>query len=302
MSERKVLNKYFPPDFDPAKIPRRKMAEDAQHKVRLMAPFSMRCETCGDYIYKGKKFNARKEKVIGEHYLGILIFRFYIRCPRCSAEITFKTDPKNTDYVCEHGALRNFEPWREETDVKELQRLEKEKEEENNPIKALENRTVASKVEMDILDALDEIRTRNAASERLDAADVLGRLQQNQRAKVEEILRKQDEEDEEIARAVFKSGDDGLFVRRLVEGDGEADGGFTPPADILSRKSIGSADISVSDWAPVVKTKGKRQLGSVGLLAVASTKKPKAESKKQEPNSKPLAVIAAIADYASDSD
>ena len=43
MSERKVLNKYFPPDFDPAKIPRRKMGKDKQQVVRLMAPFSMRC-------------------------------------------------------------------------------------------------------------------------------------------------------------------------------------------------------------------------------------------------------------------
>ncbi|KAJ3128618.1 hypothetical protein HK100_009079 [Physocladia obscura] len=183
MSERKVLNKYFPPDFAPAIIPRRKMANDAQYKVRLMAPFSMRCDTCGDYIYKGKKFNARKEKVEGEYYLGILIFRFYIRCPKCSAEITFKTDPKNTDYVCEHGAQRNFKPWREETDGKELQRLEKEKAEENNPMKALENRTVASKVEMDILDALGEIRTRNVASERMNAADFLERLQKGRERK-----------------------------------------------------------------------------------------------------------------------
>ncbi|KAI8846620.1 hypothetical protein BC829DRAFT_262909 [Chytridium lagenaria] len=94
MSERKVLNKYFPPDFDPSKIPRRKMPKDEQHKVRLMTPFSMRCDACGEYIYKGKKFNARKERVEGETYLGIQIFRFYIRCTRCSAEITFRRTPK----------------------------------------------------------------------------------------------------------------------------------------------------------------------------------------------------------------
>lgn len=44
-----------------------------------MSPFSMRCESCGEYIYKGKKFNARKETVEGETYLNIKIFRFYIR-------------------------------------------------------------------------------------------------------------------------------------------------------------------------------------------------------------------------------
>ena len=54
-------------------------------------PFSLsRCKTCGEYIYKGKKFNARKETVQNEVYLGLPIFRFYIKCTRCLAEITFK--------------------------------------------------------------------------------------------------------------------------------------------------------------------------------------------------------------------
>lgn len=52
MSERKVLNKYFPPDFDPAKIPRLKLAKDRQYVVRLMAPCNMKCTTCSEYIYK----------------------------------------------------------------------------------------------------------------------------------------------------------------------------------------------------------------------------------------------------------
>lgn len=68
MAERKVLNKYFPPgtfppffraltladrrhaDFDPSKIPRRKMPKDSQMTVRLMAPFTMSCNTCGEFI------------------------------------------------------------------------------------------------------------------------------------------------------------------------------------------------------------------------------------------------------------
>ena len=62
----------------------------------------------GEYIYKGRKFNARKETT-EEKYLAIPVFRFYIRCTRCSGEITFKTDPKNMDYTCERGAKRNFE-------------------------------------------------------------------------------------------------------------------------------------------------------------------------------------------------
>jgi hypothetical protein len=52
-----------------------------------------RCKTCGEYIYKGKKFNARKETVMNELYMGLPIFRFYIKCTRCLAEITFKVKP-----------------------------------------------------------------------------------------------------------------------------------------------------------------------------------------------------------------
>lgn len=136
MSERKVLNKYYPPDFDPSKIPKLKLPKDRQYVVRLMAPFNMRCKTCGEYIYKGKKFNARKETVQNEAYLGLPIFRFYIKCTRCLAEITFKTDPENTDYTMEHGATRNFQA--EKLLEEEEKRVQKEREDEelNNPMKA----------------------------------------------------------------------------------------------------------------------------------------------------------------------
>ena len=181
-----------------------------------------RCNTCGEYIYKGKKFNARKETVEGEDYNGIKIFRFYIKwcvynvfmllpspdCASstlCSAEITFKTDPKNTDYAAEHGASRNFEPWREEKAVEEEDRLAKLEEEENNPMKALENRTVDSKREMDILDALQDIRARNARNERVgQSVDLLERLAMEEIESEEDRERKLlEEEDEKLVREVF---------------------------------------------------------------------------------------------------
>lgn len=205
MSERKVLNKYFPPDFDPDLIPRRKAPKNSQQVVRLMAPFSMRCNTCGEYIYKGKKFNARKETVDGEDYYGIKIFRFYIKCTLCSAEITFKTDPKNTDYAAEHGASRNFEPWREEKAVEEEDRLAKLEEEENNPMKALENRTIDSKREMEVLDALQDIRARNARNERVgQSVDLLARINAQEIEEEETAERERlEEEDEKLVREVF---------------------------------------------------------------------------------------------------
>ncbi|KAK4983595.1 Pre-mRNA-splicing factor cwf16 [Elasticomyces elasticus] len=218
MSERKVLTKYYPPDFDPSKIVRSRGPKQVGPKlqpVRLMAPFSMKCLSCGEYIYKGRKFNARKETT-DEAYLSIKIFRFYIRCTRCSAEITFKTDPKNMDYECEKGAKRNFEPWREaklaeETDEERLDRLERE-ENERDAMKELEAKTLDAKTEMKIADALDEIRTRNARNERAGKDGEVATVRDERDLERE----RQDREDEERARAAFMSGT-GDKIRRLGE-------------------------------------------------------------------------------------
>lgn len=64
--------------------------EISSMNVLSLALLICRCKTCGEYIYKGKKFNARKETVQNELYMGLPIFRFYIKCTRCLAEITFK--------------------------------------------------------------------------------------------------------------------------------------------------------------------------------------------------------------------
>lgn len=57
-----------------------------------MAPFNMRCATCGEYIYKGKKFNARKEDVENEDYLGIRIYRFYIKVNNETCKMRYACD------------------------------------------------------------------------------------------------------------------------------------------------------------------------------------------------------------------
>nr|CAG4640452.1 EOG090X0G3U [Daphnia pulex]SVE85199.1 EOG090X0G3U [Daphnia pulex] len=175
MSERKVLNKYYPPDFDPSKIPRVRQAKNRQFTVRLMAPFNMKCKTCGEYIYKGKKFNARKEDVENENYLGIRIYRFYIKCTRCLSEISFKTDPQSTDYVVEAGATRNFMALKlaEEQAVREM---EAEKEEERtNPMKLLENRTKASRGEIEMVETLEELKELNKRKVVVNFDDMLHR-------------------------------------------------------------------------------------------------------------------------------
>jgi hypothetical protein len=220
MSERKVLTKYYPPEFDPSKITRTpKHLRPTGPKlmtVRLMAPFSMKCTSCGEYIYKGRKFNARKETT-DEKYLNIPIYRFYIRCTRCSSEITFKTDPKNMDYTCERGAKRNFESWRDptskelqETDEERLDRLEREEAEEaenaeRNAMEELEAKMEDSKREMQIADALDEIRTRNA---RIERGEKRGGKEEEALAQARDAVlerrQQQEKDDEEAARLAFQ--------------------------------------------------------------------------------------------------
>lgn len=44
---------YFPPDFDPAKLPKGKRPDHNMMKVRMMLPMSIRCQTCGTFMMKG---------------------------------------------------------------------------------------------------------------------------------------------------------------------------------------------------------------------------------------------------------
>jgi hypothetical protein len=176
MGERKVINNYISPDFDPSLIPKIKRSKDRTIETRMMLPFSMQCNTCGEYLYRGKKFNSKMEICKGEDYMGIRRFRFYIKCAVCSAEISFKTDPKNTDYECESGASRNFEVWRDTENAQEEVKQQREEEDEHDTMKALENRTLDSKIEMDVLDALDEIKAINQRHERVDTNAVLASL------------------------------------------------------------------------------------------------------------------------------
>lgn len=132
------------------------------------------------------------------------------------------------DYTCERGAKRNFEVWRKadgedddhklETDEERLDRLEAE-EAERGAMEVLEGKVVDAKREMEIADALDEIRTRNARIQRAEGkGEVDKALEQAERARAELELEKRrvEAEDEEAARRAFARG---IEIDEGVEGD-----------------------------------------------------------------------------------
>lgn len=224
-----MLNKYFGPDFDPEKIPRKKRLKNDQFVVRMMLPMSIRCKACGEYMYKGKKFNSRRENVEGEDYLGIKIIRFYMNCTNCRAEFCIKTDPKNEDYIAEAGAHRNYEPWRDRENAVEAAHAQRAEEDETDAMKRLENRTKDSKMEMDALDALDELRTMNARNNAASIDELIARKREEQameQAKEEAgepselaagALPPLDEDDEAAVQSIF--GQNGKRIRRVSDSD-----------------------------------------------------------------------------------
>ena len=234
-----------------------------------MAPFSMKCLTCGEFIYRGRKFNSRKETDMSQKYLNIQVFSFHIKCTRCSAEITFRTDPKNNDYAMVKGAVRNIEPWRnrdaeDENLEQRLDRLEREEaeaagEEDKNAMEELEAKNADARREMAAADALDEIRQRNARIHRsekdgVDFADSVTRQEDSEKER-------QDREDAEAARLAFaqaRSSENETF--NGAEGDdvtNKATNGSMPPppVPVAAAEPAEPAEAPAPSFKRVVKKK-----------------------------------------------
>jgi hypothetical protein len=168
MGERKGLVTYISPDFDPSLLTKKKSKKtvNAREEIRLALPFSLQCTACHEFMYKGRKFNAKKEVVTGENYLGVKILRFYIRCGRCSSHITFKSDPKNGSYVPENGCTKNFEAWHAAKAAADAEAII-EIEDKQDAMKDLEQRTASNQAEMAALDELAAIKEKGYQNDRL---------------------------------------------------------------------------------------------------------------------------------------
>ncbi|KAF4892848.1 Pre-mRNA-splicing factor cwf16 [Colletotrichum viniferum] len=210
MSERKVISKYYPSDFNPRQCQRRayKASGLKVQTVRMTAPFTMQCTSCGEFIGKGRKFNARKSTP-DDKYLGVQKFRFFIRCTMCSAEIAFRTDPQTSDYVCETGAKPITAPWHpgrtaNQTVDERLNLLEREEQRlistsaNRTTMEGLEERAFDAQTHMAVADALDEVRSRNARLEWFRRDRVA-----TPRSSVEERSAIEEKQDEEETRRAF---------------------------------------------------------------------------------------------------
>ena len=309
MGERKVINKYIPADFDPALVPRgtKLSKKDGTVPVRMMLPFSVQCSTCDTFLYRGRKFNSKKEAMGGPdgRYLGIQRWRFYIKCTHCSRTISFLTDPKNADYEMESGATRNYEVYKDKAKTEEEVALEKEGVEKIDPMKALENRVLDSQREMADLDNLEEIRAMNrrhiqlqsTTGEGLDVEAVLNAREENGEKKSYEDLNEHGitREEEELVKSI-KFGSESVGVKRLNEEDEkrEDERRRKQQKELLRAPQSGSQQTKRSA-VPVVKVK-KRKKAHVD----ADAKKPKTTAAPSTPSAGGMASLLGC--YGSDSD
>jgi hypothetical protein len=194
----KLMNQYYPPDFDPSQllpvkaIRAKRTAGPRQMEIRMMLPFTMRCSHCGEYIFIATKFNSRCEKIPGKTELGLNAYRFYGKCKHCKGEFIFRTDPEHSDYVLESGGTRQYEAAKDAAYAEaEIARAKAEAEEASEG-QALENKIYDTAEEMRRMEELGELKSINKReAKRTDAIH----------AAIERITKKAFEEDQGIDEA-----------------------------------------------------------------------------------------------------
>ena len=329
MGERKVLNKYIPSDFDPRLVPKGTKPKDDLVPVRMMLPFSIQCENCSSFLYRGRKFNSKKEPVRGSEgkYLGIQRYRFYIKCSVCSRPLTFLTDPKNADYEMESGGTRNYEVHKDKEKTQDEIMAEEALKEKEDPMKALENRVLASAKEMADLDNLDEIKAMNmrnlkmmsgiqSRSGAFDSTAVVLASREGEKgddSKVELVL---DEEDEAMIKSIqfgkkkLLSTHQSSILRLDEAAEEELERTRQKEQEILEKQQLEmSAKVQLQKRTahgmnPLVKVKRRRKEACVSAESKTGPliKKNNVDEKKRENGHVGDSLVGLLGAYGSDSE
>ena len=139
-----------------------------------------------------------------------------MQCTACLSEISFRTDPANTDYVLEAGATRNFEALSKAEKQAELDQKAYQEEIKLNPMKLLEERTEASKNEMERMEALEELHELNKRNLKNELPDeMLAKYQKLKEPDVDEV----EKQDEEFIKTVFGKDTNNQTIKRIIEED-----------------------------------------------------------------------------------
>jgi len=277
----KVEMSYYSPDFDPRKIPKRHQQdkrrwimkkderanfEPSNHmQIRTMAPFNIRCDQCGTYTNKGTKIQANVDRMPGMVYLErITIWRFHVRCPVCRSVIVFRTDPENQDYDIVSGGTRSFRSAyvraREEAEEAEL-----EKEiEDNNPMKLLEDRTFASKRELEDVELVEDLMDARRKPGQTDAGSVANRKMQGEVQQAKQLIQEQLDRDEEEIKSLLRKQNVVVF-----DNDDDEDSEALKPAYKFRIGKDSGSTISESKKT----TSDKKQPVKKGLAGIVIKKK-----------------------------
>jgi hypothetical protein len=176
MADDKVMNQYYPSDFDPSKmlpikaIRPKRSAGLKQMSIRMMLPFTMRCDSCGQFLFIATKFNSRCEKIPGKTALGLNAYRFYGSCKHCKGEFTFRTDPEKSDYILESGGTRSYEAFKDADLAEEELAKSKAEAEAADEGEKLENKIYDTAEEMRRIEELGELRSLNKREARRNEA------------------------------------------------------------------------------------------------------------------------------------
>merc|ERR550532_3762709 len=191
------------------------------------------------------------------NHLGLRIYRFYIKCTACLSEISFRTDPENTDYVLEAGATRNFEALAKAEKQAELEQKAYQEELKTNPMKLLEERTEASKNEMELMEALEDLQERSKFKVKIDSVlDSMITDSEKIREKEAELeAKRQENEDDEYVKSIFgKDPSSSSTIKRLQDDDHDSSD-EDKPTDIFG--STKSTEMKKSSW--------NKSIGGIGV-------------------------------------